>query len=88
MHDGAARVACAHVDNASATWRQGLGNCSNEFIGHVNGASLVWLVRFAGNFFGDDLWAAYLHLVALTAHVLDQHCQLQFATAGDFNDVW
>ena len=87
MHDGATRVACAHINDASATWRYRLSYRSNELIRHVNGAALIWLVCFTCNFFGNNLRAAYLHLIALAAHVFDQHCQLQFATTCDFDDV-
>jgi hypothetical protein len=80
-------IACAHVDDATTTRCNRLGYRSNELIGHVNSAALIWLVCFSGNFFGDYLWAAYLHLIALAAHVFDQHCQLQFATTCDFDDV-
>ena len=41
----------------------------------------------AVDFLGDDLGPADLQLVALAAHRLDQHRQLQLAAAGDLDDV-
>ena len=50
-------------------------------------AALERLVCFAVDLLGDHLGAADLQFVALAAHVLDQHCKLQFTSSGNFEHV-
>ena len=50
-------------------------------------AALERLVALAVDLLGDDLGPADLQLVALAAHRLDEHGQLQLAAAGDLDDV-
>ncbi len=57
------------------------------FVGHVADAALLGLEALAVDLFGDHLGPADLQLVALAAHRLDEHGELQLAAAGDLDDV-
>ena len=56
-------------------------------VGNVAHAALLRFEALAVDFLGDDLGAADLQLVALTTHRLDQHGELELATAGDLDHV-
>src|SRR3954464_15063216 len=85
--DGAAGVAGSQIGDATFSRGQFLGDRADVFVGHVADATLLRLVPLAVDLFGDDLGPADLELVALAAHRLDQHRELQFAATGDLDDV-
>ena len=54
-------------------------------VGHVDDASLDRLVALAVDLADDHLGPADLQLVALAAHRLDEHGELELAAAGDLD---
>ncbi len=77
----------AQVGDAALAGCELLGDGADVLVGHVADAALLRLEALAVDFLGDDLGPADLQLVALATHRLDQHGQLQLATAGDLDDV-
>ena len=60
---------------------------ADVLIGHVGDTSFQRFVALAVDLAQDDLGPAHLHLVALAAHRLDQHGQLQLAATGDIDHL-
>ena len=85
--DRAAGVARAQVGDPALAGREGLGDRADVLVGHVDHAALERLVALAVDLAEDDLGPAHLQLVALAAHRLDEHRELQLAPAGDLDDV-
>ena len=85
--DRAAGIAGAQVGDATLARRELLGDGADVLVGNVAHAALLRLEPLAVDFLGDDLGPADLQLVALAAHRLDEHGQLQLAAAGDLDDV-
>ena len=85
--DGAAGVAGAQVGDPALAGGERLGDGADVLVGHVEHAPLERLVALAVDLADDDLGPADLQLVALAAHRLDEHRELQLAAAGDLDDV-
>jgi hypothetical protein len=81
--DRAPLIAGADVDDATFARRERLRHRPDVVAGHVDDPALDRLVQDVVDRSGDDLRARHLELVALTAHGLDQHGQLQFTASGD-----
>ena len=73
--------------DAPLAGREGLGDGADVLVGHVADAPLERLVAPAVDLPGDDLGPADLQLVALAAHRLDEHGELQLAPAGHLDHV-
>ena len=65
--------------------RERLGDGADVLVGDVDHAALERLVALAVDLADDDLGPAHLQLVALAAHRLDEHRELQLAAAGDLD---
>ena len=85
--DRAAGIAAAEIGDAALARRELLGDGADVLVGNVAHAALLRLELLAVDFLGDHLGPADLQLVALAAHRLDEHRQLQLAAAGDLDDV-
>ena len=84
---GAAGVAGAQVGDLALAGGERLGDGADVLVGDVDHGPLERLVALAVDLADDDLGPAHLQLVALAAHRLDEHRQLELAAAGDLDDV-
>ena len=73
--------------HAAAARRERLRDRADVLLGNVDDTALERLARLAVDLAGDHLGPAHLELVALPAHRLDEHRELQLAAAGDLEDV-
>jgi hypothetical protein len=77
----------AQVEHACPCGGERLGDGADVLVGDVDHAPLERLVAVAVDLAGDHLGPAHLQLVALAAHRLDEHGELQLAPAGHLDDV-
>ena len=76
-----------HVLHAALAGGQELGDGAEVLLGDVDRDPLDRLVALAVDLLGHDLGLADGELEALTAHRLDEHRELQFATGLDLPGV-
>ena len=83
LQTGVAAAGSAHIQELALAGAQFFNNCSGEFFRNINVSSfhrlglptvLVFVVK--------HFCFTYGKLIAFTAHILDQHGQMQLATSG------